>query len=138
MKIRGHTVGTTMPRADYAQTDPKKADYIKNKPDLAAFKTEIMVEVGKKASTASYVGTLTAAGWSDAAPYSQTITVPGLLATDNPFVDIDLSDTADGTSIIEGWILVGRVTVTEDDTVVAYCYEDKPEVDIPIMLKVVR
>lgn len=34
MKITGNTVGTTMPRADWAQTDPKKADYIKNKPDV--------------------------------------------------------------------------------------------------------
>ena len=32
MKIRGNTVGTTMPRADFAQTDPTKADFIKNKP----------------------------------------------------------------------------------------------------------
>ena len=32
MKIRGNTVGTTMPRADYAQKNPKKADFIKNKP----------------------------------------------------------------------------------------------------------
>lgn len=34
MKIKGNTVGTTMPRADFAQTDPKKADYIKNKPPV--------------------------------------------------------------------------------------------------------
>lgn len=31
-KIRGNTVGTTMPRPDWNQTDPTKADYIKNKP----------------------------------------------------------------------------------------------------------
>lgn len=30
-KIRGNTVGTTMPRPDWNQTDPGKADYIKNK-----------------------------------------------------------------------------------------------------------
>ena len=30
--IRGNTVGTTMPRPDWNQTDPRKADYIKNKP----------------------------------------------------------------------------------------------------------
>ena len=35
MSIKGNTVGTTMPRSDWAQTDPKKADYIKNKPDLS-------------------------------------------------------------------------------------------------------
>lgn len=28
MKINGNTVGTTMPRANYNQTDPKKADYL--------------------------------------------------------------------------------------------------------------
>lgn len=32
MKIRGNTVGTTMPRSDFEQNDPNKADYIKNKP----------------------------------------------------------------------------------------------------------
>lgn len=31
-KIRGNTVGTTMPRPDWNQNDPTKADYIKNKP----------------------------------------------------------------------------------------------------------
>lgn len=31
-KIRGNTVGTTMPRPDWDQTDPTKADYILNKP----------------------------------------------------------------------------------------------------------
>ena len=34
MKIRGNTVGTTTPRPDWEQTDPRKADYIKNKPDI--------------------------------------------------------------------------------------------------------
>lgn len=31
--IRGNTVGTSMPRPDWAQTDSRKADYIYNKPD---------------------------------------------------------------------------------------------------------
>ena len=31
MIIKGNTVGTTMPRANWDQTDPKKADYIKGK-----------------------------------------------------------------------------------------------------------
>lgn len=35
-KIRGNTVGTSMPRPDWNQNDPKMADYIKNKPDLEA------------------------------------------------------------------------------------------------------
>ena len=32
-KIRGDTVGTTSPQPDWNQTDPTKADYIKNKPE---------------------------------------------------------------------------------------------------------
>lgn len=31
MKIKGNTVGTTMPRANWNQTDPKKADYVVGK-----------------------------------------------------------------------------------------------------------
>lgn len=34
MKIQGNTVGTPMPVADWNQTNPRKADYIKNKPDV--------------------------------------------------------------------------------------------------------
>lgn len=34
MIIKGNTVGTTMPRTDYNQTNPKKADYLKGKEDL--------------------------------------------------------------------------------------------------------
>ena len=44
MSIKGNTVGTTMPRSDWAQTDPKKADYIKNKPDLSG------IEAAQKAA----------------------------------------------------------------------------------------
>lgn len=32
--IYGNTVGVPTPRSDWAQTDEKKADYIKNKPEL--------------------------------------------------------------------------------------------------------
>lgn len=32
MSIKGNTVGTTMPRADFAEKNPKSAAFIKNKP----------------------------------------------------------------------------------------------------------
>ena len=35
MIIKGNTVGTTMPRSDWNQTNPLKADFIKNKPDVS-------------------------------------------------------------------------------------------------------
>lgn len=41
MKIRGNTVGTTTPRPDWDQTNPNRADYIKNKPDMDKFQEQI-------------------------------------------------------------------------------------------------
>ena len=36
MKIKGIPVGTTTPRPDWNQADPRKADYIRNKPPFDA------------------------------------------------------------------------------------------------------
>ena len=91
-----------------------------------------------KAVTETYKGTFLSSGWSSSAPYTQAITVEGVLSTDYPFVDIDLSDVSDAVSVIEGWKLVGRCTVSADNNVIAYCYEEAPAVDIPIVFKVVR
>lgn len=50
MKIPGNTVGTTMPRTNYNQADPKKADYlvgrenIVGKEDLVSVTEEILAE----------------------------------------------------------------------------------------------
>lgn len=92
----------------------------------------------EKATTETYKGTLTSSGWSGSAPFTQTVTISGLLSTDYPFVDIDLSNVSNAQSVIEAWNMVGRVTVSGNNTVVAYCYEEKPTVDIPIVFKVVR
>lgn len=91
-----------------------------------------------KAETATYKGTFLSSGWSSSAPYTQSITVDGVLSTDYPFVDIDLSSVSDAAGVIEAWKQVGRCTVSADNTVIAYCYEKAPAVDIPIVFKVVR
>lgn len=90
-----------------------------------------------KAETASYTCTLSVSDWSNTAPYTQSVAVSGILGTDSPFVDVYLAGIEDGAAIIEAWIAVGRVE-TKDNSIIAYCYEEKPEVDIPIILKVVR
>lgn len=41
MKIVGYTVGTSLPKPDFKQTDPSKGDYIKNKPDFAGLKSKV-------------------------------------------------------------------------------------------------
>ena len=45
-KIIGVTVGTTLPKPNFKQTDPTKGDYIKNKPDFDGLKNEVSVIKG--------------------------------------------------------------------------------------------
>lgn len=40
-KIIGVTVGTTLPKPNFKQTDPTKGDYIRNKPDFEGLKTQV-------------------------------------------------------------------------------------------------
>ena len=44
MKIRGNTVGTTTPRPDWNQSNPRKADFILNKPDAVLFAAQSLTE----------------------------------------------------------------------------------------------
>ena len=83
--------------------------------------------------------TLTAAGWSATAPYTQTVAVAGVLAADNPIVDLNMSGaTVDTASALqENWACVGRLAAGAG-TLTAYCYEEKPEVDLPMTIKAVR
>lgn len=101
---------------------------------------ELAAEVAGKASTAGYAATLLGAGWSAGVPHTQTVAVEGILATDNPFVDVDMSGAttgAAGTALSDAWTLVGRVEAGAG-SITAYSYDDAPAVDIPLILKVVR
>lgn len=51
MIIHGNTVGTTTPRADWNQTNPKRADFIKNKPT-----PDTTLSVAGQAADAAAVG----------------------------------------------------------------------------------
>ena len=76
--------------------------------------------------------------WSGSGPYTQTISVDGILSTDNPIIDVILSDdTTFSKTVLEAWSNVSRI-VTSDGTITVYCYDIAPIVSIPIQLKVVR
>jgi hypothetical protein len=96
--------------------------------------------IQKRATTASYTATFPSSGWSTSAPYTQTAYVDGILLTDDPIVDIDMSSATNADNwglLTEAWSLVGRVTANAG-SVTAYCYEEKPTIDIKLILKVVR
>lgn len=94
----------------------------------------------KYTQVSTYHATLPAYGWSDSVPYTQTVSVQGILATDNPFVDVDVSSALDsdsGLAITEAWSFIGRITANEG-TITAYCYLEKPAVNLDLILTVMR
>lgn len=94
--------------------------------------------VATKATVKFYSGTLLADGWTGtSAPFSQAITVSGILETDKPKVDVVVSSTyATAETEIEAWGYVYRI-VTSQNGVTAYATE-KPEVSLGIQMEVIR
>ena len=82
--------------------------------------------------------TLNTDGWAGTkAPFTQVQTVSGVLATDVPIVDVVLSgDWEVDKARLEAWGYVYRI-VTGNGSITAYASE-KPEVALPLQLKVVR
>lgn len=80
---------------------------------------------------------LPAAGWSAAAPYTQRVAVPGILAADNPelhpYTPKDLA--ADQVKLRQKF--TGMITDgdTEDGYATFYCGAKKPTADFPALLK---
>ena len=70
--------------------------------------------------------------------YTQTISVSGILETDNPIVDVVLDSEKDvALSQLEAWGCVSKIE-TSDGSITATCFEDMPGIAISIQLKVVR
>ncbi len=82
--------------------------------------------------------TLTTASWTGTtSPYSQSVAVSGILATDTPIIDIVTSGTySTDEARIEAWGYIYRA-VTADGSITFYATE-KPTVSLPIQIKVVR
>jgi hypothetical protein len=90
------------------------------------------------AVSAEYTGTLDAEDWSgDAAPYTQSIPVTGILSTDNPIADVAYSGTG-STDIARAtnFSYIYRIATT-DGFITAYAMQP-PTVNLPIRLLCVR
>lgn len=183
--ICGCIASTTVPRSDYSQTDPSKADYIRNKPDEAIRKAQSSAddamdkakaalpksggemtgdinmggfgitnlasptEEGHAASK-GYVDTrmrdayltaevtLESDGWAGDGPYTQTVAVEGVLASDRVHYGVVYSGDKD-TMVAqkEAFSLVDDLDSAEG-SVTFTCFEEMPGMDLTIMLEVNR
>lgn len=99
----------------------------------------ITTALSGKASVSTYNITLLASGWSGSSvPYTQTVSVSGILSTDNVFAYVILS-SGTSTALNESaqWGFVSQMT-TSNGSITAKCLEFKPNVDLNISLIVIR
>jgi len=86
-----------------------------------------------------YTATLSSASWTgSSSPYSKSITISGILLTDQPDIDLDLSsvDYADVAAMRTNWAKVYRA-VTSANAITFYASEVL-SADINLQIKVVR
>jgi hypothetical protein len=98
----------------------------------------ILDNLGDPVYHATLTATLDTDNWTGTeAPFTQIQEVSGILADDVPIVDVVLSgDWEVDEARLEAWGYIYRI-VTSNDSITAYARE-KPEVTLPLQLKVVR
>ncbi len=89
---------------------------------------------GKRKTFTATVGT----GWTGSGPYTQTVAIAGILATDMPHVvPVYDADNTTAQAQREAWGCVSR-GVAAAGGIQFTCFEDKPEAAIPIQIEVMR
>lgn len=89
---------------------------------------------GKRAAYTATLGT----GWTGSGPYTQTVAVAGILATDMPHI-MPVYDAANATAIAqkEAWSCVSKAEAAAGG-IKFTCFEDKPVAAVPLQIEVVR
>jgi len=119
--------------------------YYKPKPIVSQLSTKIAAAATMD-SVKKYVdgkrltltATITTAWEGGAAPYIQTVAVPGLLATDMPHVaPVYSSSFATALEQKAAWAMIGYAN-TEEGKITFVCFEEKPATAVPIQIEVLR
>lgn len=79
------------------------------------------------------------ATWSgDAEPYSNAVTVEGILESDKPHIAPVYSETVEeALKQVEAWSMINKAVASEN-TITFYCFKDCPNAEIPIQIEVNR
>ncbi|MDL2258749.1 hypothetical protein LJC42_06315 [Eubacteriales bacterium OttesenSCG-928-K08] len=97
---------------------------------------QVLSDIGA-ASKATYTATLTTT-WAGTGPYTQTVAVSGILATDEPIADVALSSTAaTARQQKAAWANVDDITAAANSITVT-CLDEKPTTAIPIKIVCLR
>ena len=85
-----------------------------------------------------FTATIPVSGWSESAPYTNRVSIGGIIASDMPHITPVYSTTqATAVSQREAWGFIGY-GVAGANAITFTALEDKPAVDIPIQIEVIR
>jgi len=119
--------------ADAGAGDMVRAVYDSSRRD-----TDVFDYADTKATAVTYNVIADADDWSSGAPYTQMVSVSGILSSDNPIADIVLSSTQSvAEDELSDWSAVSDI-VTADGSVTFKCFSKCPSCDLTVQLKVVR
>lgn len=129
-------------RAPYKDKDAAPKDYVdktaKENADTAEANAKTYAKTYAKdySTTKSNSHSLTVSGWSDAAPFTQTITVEGL--SDEVFAQVYPVYPAALTEKLELAEETAKVRncTRSGNTIIFECWEEKPIKDIPVVVEV--
>ena len=100
-----------------------------NTTDVEELFAQMTTVVNEKASAPMWSNVeIPVSGWSASAPYTQTVTVNGVLATYNPDVDIKFTDITDNTAMADEksyYNCVDHIAMG-DNSITLICLDEKP------------
>ena len=119
--------------------------YLNNKADSSSLATVATTgsynDLLNKPSVATkntYTATFYSNSWSANAPYTQTVSVSGILATDTPITDVVLSNSSStAAQELSSWGNVSKITTAADE-ITATCFDEVPTVNLHIQMLVIR
>lgn len=85
-----------------------------------------------------FTATIPASGWSESAPYINSVSIGGILAADQPHITPVYSSTfATAVEQKEAWSMVDYAQA-DNGKIIFVCFADKPTTEIPIQIEVNR
>ena len=92
-------------------------------------------ELSGKAKRYIYNSTLNTTWSGSATPYTQTVSISGILSTDTPHIIPVYSNNVEDE--VQAWSMVTRAT-TSNGSITFYCYGDKPTISLNLQIEVIR
>ena len=101
---------------------------------------EGILDVGNNLFINRFTMTLPADNWileNEEGPYTQQISLSGILSKDVPIIDINMAGKNTKDAIAElknNWALVDNYEIVSNDTIKFSCWEESPTIDLPLKL----